>query len=164
MLLANPEERALATAARATGMSTLRVSAITKALRGETTFEEVLRVTQTDSHEGSQRCTSCGFRLGEDMICCPRCGTDADHGRCRSCAKSLEPDWRVCPWCHTEKTETVYASRDDEATTAVAPRTTPCPASWLSTRTPPSAASWRAPWPAARWSTVPSPVIKRFEP
>lgn len=113
VLLANPEESALATAARATGMATLRVSAIQKALRGETTFEEVLRTTQMDSHEGSQRCTSCAYRLSEDMICCPRCGTDAEHNRCSSCAKTLEPDWRVCPWCHTEKTEVLFGAHID---------------------------------------------------
>ena len=116
VLLSDPSERALATAARATGMATLRVSAIQKALRGETTFEEVLRTTQMDSHEGSQRCTSCGFRLAEDMICCPRCGTDAAHNRCSSCAKTLEPDWRVCPWCHTERTQVLFGVREDDAT------------------------------------------------
>jgi len=118
VLLANPSERALATAARAAGLVTMRVSAITKAMRGETTFEEVLRTTTVDSHEGAARCTSCGFRLAEDMICCPRCATEAEHGQCSSCSRSLEPDWRVCPWCRHEKEESLFtglAGRGDES-------------------------------------------------
>ena len=115
VLLANPEERALAAAARAAGYVNMRASAIKKAMRGETTFEEVLRVTTSDSHEGSVRCTGCGLRLVEDMVCCPRCGTEADHGQCRSCGKGLEADWRVCPYCRTEKTDVVFGGRDEAA-------------------------------------------------
>jgi len=115
VLLSNPQERALAAAARSAGLVTMRVSGITKALRGETTFEEVLRTTQVDSHEGVARCSACGFRLAEDMVCCPRCATEAERGHCTDCGKSLEPDWRVCPWCRHEKAETLFAAITEDA-------------------------------------------------
>jgi len=115
VLLSTPSERALAAAARSAGLVTMRVAAIQKAMRGETTFEEVLRVTQVDSHEGAARCSGCGFRLAEDMVCCPRCGTEADRDACSSCAKSLDPDWRVCPWCRTERSEALYGGRAEES-------------------------------------------------
>jgi type IV pilus assembly protein PilB len=102
VLLTDPTESAIAGAARKSGHRLLRHNAITKALRGETTFEEVLRVTQVDSHEGVARCPSCSFRVAEDMVACPRCATDLDKGACRSCNKALEPDWRICPYCRTD--------------------------------------------------------------
>ncbi|WP_308470206.1 GspE/PulE family protein [Kineococcus rubinsiae] len=45
ILLASPTESALAEEAERAGMRTLRHSALAKAMRGETTFEEVVRVT-----------------------------------------------------------------------------------------------------------------------
>jgi len=113
VLLAHPEERALAAAARAAGYVNMRASALKKAMRGETTFEEVLRVTTADTHEGTNRCTGCGLRLADDMVCCPRCGTEADRGQCRSCGKGLDADWRVCPYCRTEKPDLDFGARDD---------------------------------------------------
>jgi type IV pilus assembly protein PilB len=102
VLLTDPSERAIAAGARKQGHRLLRHNAIAKALRGETTFEEVLRVTQMDSHEGTHRCPSCSYRVAEDMVACPRCSTDLDKGNCRTCAKPLEPDWRICPYCRTD--------------------------------------------------------------
>jgi len=110
VLLTDPSERAIATVARKSGHRLLRHNAITKALRGETTFEEVLRVTQVDSHEGAARCPSCSFRVAEEMVACPRCATDLDKGSCRSCARALEPDWRICPYCRTDAGLTGFAS------------------------------------------------------
>jgi CheY-like chemotaxis protein len=95
-----PSEGALAAVARASGVSTLRRAAIVKAMRGETTFEEVARVTHQDATEGLV-CPACARRLADDMIVCPWCDTAVGRGHCGGCTRQLEPEWRVCPWCRT---------------------------------------------------------------
>ncbi len=96
------DERQVHAAAKASGVRSLRQSGMLKAFRGETTYDEVLRVTAGEGVvETSVRCTSCGGGVDEGMLCCPWCGTDAHSGRCTGCAKQIEPNWRVCPWCRT---------------------------------------------------------------
>jgi len=95
-----PTEAAVGAAARAAGMTTLRGSGLARARRGETTFEEVLRVSQVDVTEG-HRCTSCDRAVDADMIACPWCATVVDRGHCSSCARPLDAGWKICPWCRT---------------------------------------------------------------
>ncbi len=108
ILLRTPNEAALAAAARAANMITLRAAGLAKARRGETTFEEVLRVTQVDL-AGGRKCSSCDRAVGDDMVACPWCATTIDQGHCTGCARPLDPGWKICPWCRadaaiTEKT------------------------------------------------------------
>lgn len=100
VLLRSPSEGAIAAAARSAGMTTLRASGLAKARKGETTFEEVLRVTQLDV-AGGRSCPTCGRALADDMVACPWCETPVDRGHCSSCARPLDADWRICPWCRT---------------------------------------------------------------
>lgn len=100
VLLTNLSESAIRAAARASGMTTLRASALAAAARGETTYDEVLRVTHVDTVSGP-RCPACTRALAEDMVMCPWCATAVDSGHCSGCAKPLEAEWRVCPWCRT---------------------------------------------------------------
>ncbi|HEX4654620.1 MAG TPA: ATPase, T2SS/T4P/T4SS family, partial [Mycobacteriales bacterium] len=67
VLMSTPNEGAVAAAALAEGMQTLRACAIGKANAGLTTFEEVLRVTQVDSSSGLH-CSACGGALESDMV------------------------------------------------------------------------------------------------
>ncbi|MBV9369182.1 MAG: Flp pilus assembly complex ATPase component TadA, partial [Frankiales bacterium] len=101
VLMSTPNEGAVAAAARAAGMQTLRSSAVAKAHAGITTYEEVLRVTQVDSGSNAHRCTACGGALSGDMVVCPWCTTTVDRGHCEECDRPLEAAWRVCPWCRT---------------------------------------------------------------
>jgi type IV pilus assembly protein PilB len=103
VLLRTPTEAALGAAARAAGMTTLRASALARARSGETTFEEVLRVTHVDLADG-RRCSACDRALADDMIACPWCVTVVDRGHCVSCARPLESGWKICPWCRTPAT------------------------------------------------------------
>jgi type IV pilus assembly protein PilB len=98
VLMATPTEGAISTAARKSGMQTLRASAIIKAHAGLTTYEEVLRVTQVDAADG-QACGACGGAVQEGMLACPWCATALADDRCTNCARVLETAWRVCPWC-----------------------------------------------------------------
>jgi type IV pilus assembly protein PilB len=98
VLLRTPTEAAVGAAARAAGMTTMRAAGLARARRGETTFEEVLRVTQVDV-AGGRRCTSCDRGLADDMVACPWCATVVDRGHCESCARPLETGWKICPWC-----------------------------------------------------------------
>jgi type IV pilus assembly protein PilB len=100
VLMTSPNEGAIAAAASADGMQTLRASAIGKAHAGLTTYEEVLRVTHVDS-SGALHCSACGGALASDMIACPWCAAAIDRGNCGSCDRPLEAEWRVCPWCRT---------------------------------------------------------------
>jgi type IV pilus assembly protein PilB len=102
-LRAGGDERHVAAAAEASGVLSLRASGMLKAFRGETTYEEVLRVTAGDGTARAVRCVGCGGAVGAEMLCCPWCGTAANSGRCGHCTKQLEPNWRVCPWCRTPK-------------------------------------------------------------
>jgi type IV pilus assembly protein PilB len=95
-----PSDGALAAAARASGVTTLRGAALRKAMSGETTFEEVLRVTQNENL-GRIDCTSCGRRLADDMVVCPWCDVTVSRGHCSGCSRALDPEWKVCPWCRT---------------------------------------------------------------
>ncbi|MCA1824635.1 MAG: Flp pilus assembly complex ATPase component TadA, partial [Frankia sp.] len=100
VLLSTPTEAAIEMAAHSSGMLTLRAHGLLKALRGETTLEEVLRVTHVDADAGT-RCVACDRGLGEDMIACPWCATPVDRGHCMECRRQLDPAWRVCPYCRT---------------------------------------------------------------
>jgi DNA-binding response OmpR family regulator/RNA polymerase subunit RPABC4/transcription elongation factor Spt4 len=90
-------------------MTTLRGSGLARARRGETTFEEVLRVSQVDVAEG-HRCTACDRAVDADMIACPWCATIVDLGHCSSCARPLEAGWKICPWCRTAAAVAVPAT------------------------------------------------------
>jgi type IV pilus assembly protein PilB len=101
VLMTTPNEGAVAAAARAAGMQTLRSSGLVKAHSGVTTYEEVLRVTQVDSGNTALHCTACSGALSSDMVMCPWCATPVDRGHCEECDRQLEAAWRVCPWCKT---------------------------------------------------------------
>jgi type IV pilus assembly protein PilB len=100
ILIKDPSESALAAHARATGMLTLRASAIEKAKLGRTTFEEAVRVTHADSSTRGA-CAACSRTVEADMVVFPWCAATIDRGHCSTCARGLNPDWKVCPWCRT---------------------------------------------------------------
>jgi type IV pilus assembly protein PilB len=100
VLMANPTEGAIAEAAHAAGMQTLRASAIVKAHAGIATYEEILRVTQIDAADGKS-CTACGGAVEDGMVACPWCAATIADDSCSNCSRQLAPAWRVCPWCRT---------------------------------------------------------------
>jgi type IV pilus assembly protein PilB len=114
VLLRTPTEAAVGAAARAAGMTTLRAAGLARARRGETTFEEVLRVTQVDVADG-RRCTACDRGLADDMVACPWCATVVDRGHCTSCARPLETGWKICPWCRTAASSPTIVERRKSA-------------------------------------------------
>ncbi len=100
VLVRDASEDAILAQARSTGMLTLRAAAIEKARRGETTFEEAVRVTHAD-RGGQHGCPACGRTVEQDMVVCPWCAATLDRGHCERCARNLDPDWKICPWCRT---------------------------------------------------------------
>ena len=130
VLTARPTEAAIRTAARASGVSSLRGDGIARALRGETTLEEVLRVTQVDAASGP-RCHACHRSVEEDMHFCPWCAAAVETSACAGCARPVAPEWRNCPWCRrahdagplvpgvvaesSERRKTVLVVDDDES-------------------------------------------------
>ncbi len=114
VLLRTPTEAAVGAAARDAGMTSLRAAGLARARRGETTFEEVLRVTQVDVADG-RRCTVCDRGLAVDMVACPWCATVVDRGHCASCARPLEPGWKICPWCRSDAGQPAQTERRKSA-------------------------------------------------
>jgi type IV pilus assembly protein PilB len=109
VLMRTPTESAISAHARAAGMQTLRASAVAKARRGVTTFEEAVRVTHADS-TGANSCPACERRVEPDMVVCPWCAATLDRGHCQTCARNLDPDWRLCPWCRTPAADPVLGT------------------------------------------------------
>jgi type IV pilus assembly protein PilB len=100
VLMTSATESAVGAQAKAAGMMTMRAAALRKARRGETTFEEVIRVTHSD-HTGGKQCPSCHRGVEAGMLACPWCGVAIDRGSCAACARRVEPEWSTCPWCRT---------------------------------------------------------------
>nr|WP_269330140.1 ATPase, T2SS/T4P/T4SS family [Kineosporia babensis] len=98
VLMQDASEAAISAAAREAGMATLRASGLLKARHGKTTYEEVIRVTQSDATE-THACPKCGKHVEEDMVVCPYCATNLDRGHCQHCGKSVQAEWNVCPYC-----------------------------------------------------------------
>lgn len=86
VLLDNPTEGAVVRQAQRAGMRTLRQQALAKALAGQTTFEEVLRVTSDD---GGSKHTAVDDDAAPDVTTVP----------CGECSAPLAPTWHVCPFC-----------------------------------------------------------------
>jgi type IV pilus assembly protein PilB len=100
VLMTSATESAVGAQAKAAGMMTMRAAALAKARRGETTFEEVIRVTHSD-HAGGEQCASCHRGVEAGMVACPWCGVGINRGACAACGRNVEPDWTTCPWCRT---------------------------------------------------------------
>jgi type II secretory ATPase GspE/PulE/Tfp pilus assembly ATPase PilB-like protein/ActR/RegA family two-component response regulator/RNA polymerase subunit RPABC4/transcription elongation factor Spt4 len=93
-------ESGLRTAARRSGMSTLREDAMDKAAAGLTSLEEVLRTTTTDLVDAGA-CPVCAQNVNDDFSLCPWCGVDLRPHSCAECLRHLEMGWKVCPSCGT---------------------------------------------------------------
>jgi type IV pilus assembly protein PilB len=104
VLLENPTESALSAVAQAEGVATLRMSALSAARRGITTYEEVLRVTHVDAVDPSSgtHCHACTRQVAPDMAFCPWCRTALTRPSCSGCGNRLEPRWQGCPACGTQ--------------------------------------------------------------
>ncbi|HSK96401.1 MAG TPA: zinc ribbon domain-containing protein, partial [Euzebyales bacterium] len=97
-LVAGGDSAALRQAALASGMHSLRDDALLKAREGQTSLEEVLRVTPHDVMvEGA--CPTCGRPVEQDYDYCPWCIADLRSAQCRNCNRELHYGWRVCPRC-----------------------------------------------------------------
>ncbi len=101
VMLESPTESAIAAAAREGGLRTLRMNALDMAHRGDTTYEEVLRVTQVDAVSGSAgtHCRTCTRPIEGEMHFCPWCGTGIDKPACAACATPMLSAWTHCPAC-----------------------------------------------------------------
>lgn len=47
-------------------------------------------------------CLSCGARVDDEWVACPRCATTLRTG-CRRCGRLVELAWTICPWCAGER-------------------------------------------------------------
>ncbi|MDQ1683119.1 MAG: type pilus assembly protein PilB [Frankiaceae bacterium] len=108
VMLESPTESAIAAAARDGGLRTLRMNALDLAHRGDTTYDEVLRVTQVDAVSGGgTHCRACTRPIDDGMAFCPWCGAGIDKHSCASCATPLLAAWTHCPTCGAGSTQFV---------------------------------------------------------
>jgi RNA polymerase subunit RPABC4/transcription elongation factor Spt4 len=47
-------------------------------------------------------CESCGARIDDEWVACPRCASTLRTG-CERCGRLVEFAWTICPWCATER-------------------------------------------------------------
>jgi type IV pilus assembly protein PilB len=108
VMLESPTESAIAAAARDGGLRTLRMNALDLAHRGDTTYDEVLRVTQVDAVSGGgTHCRACTRPIDDGMAFCPWCGAGIEKHACASCATPLLAAWTHCPTCGAGSTQFV---------------------------------------------------------
>ena len=89
--------RALASAAKRAGATTLLESAWTKVNQGETTVAEVLRVLGPQG-DASAKCPACHASVETGFDVCPFCATPLRLS-CAGCRTALESTWVACPSC-----------------------------------------------------------------
>ncbi len=90
-------ETVLGEVARAEGLRQLRQDAVTRALGGEITVEEALRVTPAG--DPASRCPACQGRIAPDFVVCPHCAHELAGDTCARCGRETEDGWATCPWC-----------------------------------------------------------------
>jgi type IV pilus assembly protein PilB len=83
--------------ATAEGMKTLMHAGIDKVIAGETSVNELIRVTQMAGDSGSL-CPDCGYVIGAGYIACPKCGLQLTRA-CSGCNNTVDLDWDFCPYC-----------------------------------------------------------------
>ena len=93
-------EAAVRQAARSAGMRSLREDGVRRAIAGQTTLDEVLRVTGSEgTREGA--CPACGQSVEPEFKRCPWCSADLRPDACATCARPMARGWVVCPDCGT---------------------------------------------------------------
>jgi type IV pilus assembly protein PilB len=93
-------EAAVRQAARSAGMRSLREDGVRRAITGQTTLDEILRVTGSEgTREGA--CPACGQTVEPQFTRCPWCSADLRPDACVTCARPMARGWVVCPDCGT---------------------------------------------------------------
>ncbi|MBI5556268.1 MAG: Flp pilus assembly complex ATPase component TadA [Deltaproteobacteria bacterium] len=101
-------EAELVKMARAGGMATLLENGLTKANRGETALDEILRVLGSQSRYEKQ-CENCGKLIDVNFLYCPFCAA-MKQDYCLSCRVPLEKEWDSCPFCGHKKRQAMAAA------------------------------------------------------
>ena len=113
VISSNYREAELVKMARAGGMATLLENGLTKAKRGETTLDEILRALGSQSRY-EKECENCGKSIDVNFLYCPFCAA-MKQDYCLSCRVPLEKEWDSCPFCGHKKNKTMtQAGRGDE--------------------------------------------------
>ncbi len=46
-----------------------------------------------------QKCSHCGFPLGQGFAYCPNCGMRLQEAKCSACGQRIDPSWKTCAYC-----------------------------------------------------------------
>jgi len=111
----NASESALRRAAAVAGTATLLEDATSKARRGVTNPDEVVRVIEVGT-EDTFPCSKCNSLVNREFKSCPYCGFILRNA-CQACGQELNPAWSLCPYCSSSVPPTAKqeATRTEEA-------------------------------------------------
>jgi type IV pilus assembly protein PilB len=111
----NASESALRRAAAVAGTATLLEDAMSKARRGVTNPDEVVRVIEVGT-EDTFPCSKCNSLVNREFKSCPYCGFILRNA-CQACGQELNPAWSLCPYCSSSVPPTAKqeATRTEEA-------------------------------------------------
>jgi RNA polymerase subunit RPABC4/transcription elongation factor Spt4 len=79
------------------GMRPIGEDGLEKAMRGNTTLEEVMRVVYLPE-QGVKLCSSCNTVVSAEFEYCHGCGHYVGE-HCSGCSRRMEEDWTFCPTC-----------------------------------------------------------------
>lgn len=91
-------------AAKQSGMVPLKDYSIRLVGQGQTTTDEVVRVTLSDTSGEDKLCSKCRNPISDDFMKCPFCQHDLKIS-CRKCGTLQEDGWSSCPKCGLTKQE-----------------------------------------------------------
>ena len=62
--------------------------------------------TSTMPAASGQKCSHCGFPLGQGFAFCPNCGMRLKTLKCDACGQKVDPSWSACAYCGSPLGET----------------------------------------------------------
>lgn len=116
-------------------------------------------------------CRKCGNPIGEEMSCCPWCGTGDNSFRettaypafCPECERGVRMEWKYCPWCyagrfrdaaprpHKDKRYTEKCPNPECTDRRMMPFMRYCPSCKTKTKRAPKCMAGEKPCPHCKW-------------
>jgi predicted amidophosphoribosyltransferase len=68
-------------------------------MHGMMNHEEHQHSVQSVPAASGQKCSHCGFPLGEGYSFCPNCGMSLKTLKCNACGQKVDPSWSARAYC-----------------------------------------------------------------
>jgi type IV pilus assembly protein PilB len=97
LVVGGAHDTAIRNAAIEAGMRSIGEDGLKKVMEGQTTLDEVTRVTYL-AEQNARVCPSCSTVLNQEFEYCPSCGGWVGE-HCEGCRRRMNPAWDYCPFC-----------------------------------------------------------------